>query len=106
MEITKCTDTEYMKAALSSEGFAESRMKFDECLNVKTQIGFFSIELDPELKYPVLTHFFVDQDKRSYRESLKQFQLFTDFMIKEGIAFFIVEAPEENTSVKSFIKWA
>jgi len=98
-----CNDYDYMRELLSNEGFAKHQFGYDTCLNLKTDVGFFSTRI--EYGYPRLVHFLVEPAKRSFKNSLKQFNMFTDMMISQGHPFFVVESPASNPTIQRFIKY-
>jgi hypothetical protein len=103
MEITKCTDDDWMITLLGQEGFPINRTGIHSCANVKTDYGFFSVRL--EHGYPRLVHFIVEKEKRNFSNSLDQFNAFTELMILVGYPSFIVEVPREKPELEKAIQF-
>jgi len=94
---------DYMTHLLDLEGFRGEGIGIKTCANFKTDVGFFCVRI--EHGYPFLVHFVVEKDKRSFKNSLYQFNLFTDLMIKTDNPFFIVGSPGNKPGIDKAIKY-
>jgi len=93
-------DYDYIYNSLAGEGLTKEEMTFETDITFLTDFGFFSYRIDG--RYPRLIHFYVDKDKRLFRNARKLFRLFWREVIKGDYPFYIMEVPKEKSYISRF----
>ena len=96
-------DYNYIYQALKSEGLKREEMTFELDNTFIVDSGFFAYKIDG--KYPRITHFYIDKDKRSMRAARKMLKIFRQIIMEAGYLFYIMEAPDDKLYMKSLIRY-
>jgi hypothetical protein len=106
-QYNKDRDFSYIYHALKSYGMKEDEMIFEEANTFLTDYGFFSvlfILMEDEI-VPVLKHFYVDPDKRSFDTAHALYSTFRDMMLEMGFLYFIASRLEHEENYKALFKY-
>ena len=96
-------DYDYIYQALKSEGLKREEMTFELDNTFIVDSGFFAYKMDG--KYPRITHFYIDRDKRSMKAARKMLKVFRQIIMEAGYSFYIMEAPDNKSYIKSLIRY-
>lgn len=96
-------DYDYIYQALKSEGLKRIEMRFELDNTFIVDNGFFSYRIDG--KYPRITHFYIDKDKRSMEAARKMLKIFRRLIMFTGYSFYIMEVPDNKRYLESIVRY-
>ena len=96
-------DYDYICQALESEGLKREEMTFEFNNTFIVDNGFFSYKIDG--KYPRITHFYIDRDKRSMKAARKMLRIFRQVIMEAGYLFYIMEVPDNKRYLKKIVRY-
>ena len=96
-------DYDYIYQALKSEGLKREEMTFELDNTFIVDSGFFAYRMDG--KYPRITHFYIDKDKRSMTAARKMLKIFRQIIMEAGCLFYIMEVPDNKRYLKKIVRY-
>ncbi len=96
-------DDDYLWSVLSGEGWKDDQMTYKQDHTFICDNGFFSYRMNGD--YPLLTHFYLDKNKRKGNHFRELVRDVWDIMTKEGHLFCVITAPKEKPYLEAFAKY-
>lgn len=96
-------DYSYIYQALKSEGLKREEMTFELDNTFMFDSGFLSYRITG--KYPLITHFYIDKDKRSLRAARTMLKLFRQSIMRAGHLFYILEVPNNKRYMEVLVRY-
>lgn len=103
MRLYEPKDYSYIYQALKSEGLKREEMTFELDNTFIVDSGFFAYKIDG--KYPRITHFYINKDKRSLQSARKMLKIFRQIIMEAGYLFYIMEVPDSKRYLKKIVRY-